>query len=862
MFLQELQGKVKKWRTGQNGIYSGSNNAYCGHPKAFCSATTEEYHGVLPETKNILRYIKNIGYLHEPQFEALETYIYLKEIQNNEPLAEVLKRLYPEQKKLLTDGLGIEEARAFYYVGEQNKIDEVIKNKFPTGDYTSQVYALTMGAGKTLLMGVMMIYDFILSYRYPEDKRFAKNVLIFAPDKTIIESLKEIKYFDYLRIFPREYSEILLNLKYHYLEDTRTKLTATGNYNVIVSNSQKIILKTTKGNKEKRDLFNDVNSLEKREIERENLRVIRNLEHIAIFVDEAHHTFGTNLEGELKKVKQTIDYIHTEGKTELIGMISFIGTPYVERKIIDDVVYYFGLKEGIEKGILKQVNILNYGNVKTQSFIDSALDIFFDQYNQSLDGKLPKIAFYAPSIEDLRQELKPMIEKSLLKNRRDLNMILEYHTEAEKNKSEFLKLDTNESAKQIILLVGKGTEGWNCKSLVATALFRKPKSPVFVLQSTTRCLRAIGDNTTKASVFLSDDNYKILDKELSNNFNMGISELNAQEQKTTEHELKVLKKKKLKVKKELKEIIAIKKQAVANIKIDFSKFVNGGDKAAFIQQSSIYFDGQKANYEVGAKQELTTKNIEDDVTFYSLVEKINRYTHLSCLEIKAILENSQLSKNELIKKIKENNNALDFIINQILSNIFSYEEKSTIYEEEIELTKNYPFKINVNSNKNDLVVYKKTEQIGFHIDPYNFDSEDEKNLFLVLSKKLKEEEAITDIYFTGGSTSADKNDFYFEYYNPEHQKIKKYFPDFLIETSCGRYLVVEVKAENESSDYYANKKSYKGNFKELHNEVFSKEVGFNEFKKLNQRFEYQIIFDAQIQERQKELMLKIRGMLN
>jgi hypothetical protein len=32
---------------------------------------------------------------------------------------------------------------------------------------------------------------------------------------------------------------------------------------------------------------------------------------------------------------------------------------------------------------------------------------------------------------------------------------LEYHTEKEENKEEFLKLDTEESKKQFILLVGK-----------------------------------------------------------------------------------------------------------------------------------------------------------------------------------------------------------------------------------------------------------------------------------------------------------------------------------------------------------------------------------------------------------------------
>ena len=102
---------------------------------------------------------------------------------------------------------------------------------------------------------------------------------------------------------------------------------------------------------------------------------------------------------------------------------------------------------------------------------------------------------------------------------------MEYHTEAEEGRDEFIALDTPESKKQFILLVGKGTEGWNCRSLVATALFRKPQSSIFVLQSSTRCLRCIGDNSTLAHIFLSEDNYKVLDKELKNNFNTTIEEL-------------------------------------------------------------------------------------------------------------------------------------------------------------------------------------------------------------------------------------------------------------------------------------------------------------------------------------------------
>jgi type III restriction enzyme len=97
-------------------------------------------------------------------------------------------------------------------------------------------------------MTVFILYETVLSYYHKEDKRFAKNFMVFAPDTTIIESLKEIKSFDYHLVIPKEYSNSLLQIKYHYLEDTKTKLSIPegSTYNIIVSNSQKIIIKNRK----------------------------------------------------------------------------------------------------------------------------------------------------------------------------------------------------------------------------------------------------------------------------------------------------------------------------------------------------------------------------------------------------------------------------------------------------------------------------------------------------------------------------------------------------------------------------------------------------------------------------------------
>jgi len=842
LFLQNIQKQVALWRE-------------------------EGYRGIHKETENILAHIKRVSFLHGPQIEALETYIFLKEVIGNKPSVEVFKQSFDNELELIR-ALGISDKEAFelaYDKKKDEKIQAILDDKFGTSDYANQVYALTMGSGKTILMAVMMLYDFVLSYYHKEDERFAKNALVFAPDTTIIESLKEIKTFDYSRVLPKEYENIILNIKYHYLESTDTALAPVGNYNVIVSNSQKIILKTKSDENKSSSawLFGDKNELGKREVENMRLQAIRQLGSLQIFVDEAHHSYGKTLEGTLKKTRQTIDYLHKH--TPLISVVNLTGTPYINNKMISDVVYHFGLKQGIEKGILKKVKIFDYGVVRSQKFIEEVIDVFVSEYGtKRLEGRLPKIAFYASSISDLQNDLKPKMERILSERGISPDTILEYHTEAEENKDDFRALDTADSKKQFVLLVGKGTEGWNCRSLVSVALYKKPKSTILVLQSTTRCLRSIGDNSTRASIFLSKETATILDKELRNNFASSISELNAQDQKMVEHTLEVEKRKTIKVKKVLKEILAVQEANAESIKIDWKKW-KPEQYQSFVSEGSIALEDGEAVY----KEARAVRKLEDksDFTFYEVAEIINRYTHLPCLTIESIITGSGKKRDVFVEMINENFALVPFVIQEILKSAYKYEEKTEIIEEEIELTKLFPFKINVQQGRNTLVVYKEAEaeegrrgRLGFHINPYAFDSGDEKDLFRYLRDVLDKNEMITDVYFTGARVCADpsRTDFYFEYWSPEQKRVARYFPDFLIETTK-RFIVVEAKGSDEKSEYETNKKSYKGKIENLTNEILAKEIGFNEFQSVNKNFEYHIIFDASLQREQLRLLEEIKN---
>jgi len=152
---------------------------------------------------------------------------------------------------------------------------------------------------------------------------------------------------------------------------------------------------------------------------------------------------------------------------------------------------------------------------------------------------------------------------------------------------------------------------------------------------------------------------------------------------------------------------------------------------------------------------------------------------------------------------------------------------------------------------------RSKSRLGFHIDPYAFDSKDELELFNFLQAQLEPNEYVVDIYFTGNINDHTHTDFYFEYFNPSKEQMARYFPDFLIETSKNRYVVLEVKSDKERTTYEANKKQYESGKQELFDEVFSKEVGFRDFQTLNKNFDYHIVFDARLQQKQKELIGKL-----
>ena len=153
------------------------------------------------------------AFLRKPQFEALEMYVFVKEFMNNKQVHEMFDD-WRHKRDHFSD--------ASYYAPEKSgqirlfdapteKQTDVLfrQMKKYREDYPNYIYALTMGLGKTILMATCVFYEFLLAKKYPRDKRFCHNALVFAPDRTVLQSLREITTFEKAKVVPPEYARVL-----------------------------------------------------------------------------------------------------------------------------------------------------------------------------------------------------------------------------------------------------------------------------------------------------------------------------------------------------------------------------------------------------------------------------------------------------------------------------------------------------------------------------------------------------------------------------------------------------------------------------------------------------------------------------
>ncbi len=795
------------------------------------------------------------AFLRLPQFEALEMYVFVKEYLENQKVKDMFADWFNHKNKFesrgvfsANDGGGLFQGSLFddLTADVYNDVFDLLSSQDQI--YPNYIYALTMGTGKTILMATCIFYEFILANKFPNDPKYCHNALVFAPDKTVLQSLREIKTFDMSLVVPSEYVPFLVgNLKYHYLDDTSTTLNTIddSDFNIIVSNTQKIILKEVHKERTAADRFmNEQLSLEleglddftkelygnlddlkdDREVTmNQRFQKIIRLKQLGVYVDEAHHLFGTDLQTSLSdstketSLRYTINYIAKvleRNSTKLVACYNYTGTPYVENRVLPEVVYSYGLKAAIDNHYLKQVEIKAYENVKNEEFLRSTLKHFFEFHGDELyEGLKPKIAIFGAEIKEVVEEIKPLAEGILNDLGIDLSTILVNVGDSAITKDadiqDFNNLDvvgTVGSQKQVLLLVNKGREGWNCRSLFSVALFRSPKSKVFVLQSTMRCLRSITEMQQLAHVYLSLDNYKILDDELRKNFNVDIMTVTSRPvAEKKEYLIKIVEPVKILNLEEIRKTYDLEAKDIDHTSLIFELKEDELKKYESARITKLGLDD--TNREI---RETFVSEENRPYSKYSLVFEIARYLNIDPFVVEKILDSTGKT-DEIVESVSKYNEVLyDKLIPAIFNHMYSVKERTETTSKQVPLIK-YPKGSNhfifrstkgMTFQKDDAFVVKYSHK-SFHTDRYVFDSEPEKELFYRLLKSP----AVKEVYFTGMFTGSE-NGLSVQYIDPESKIIRNYYPDILVFYEDGSVEIIEVKGDNKIDDAVVEAKAY------------------------------------------------------
>jgi len=778
------------------------------------------------------------AFLRRPQFEALEMYVFVKEFMGNPQVYQMFDD-WRNKRGNFSDA-------SYYSLSKSGQItifdaptekitDTLFKQmKKYREAYPNYIYALTMGLGKTILMATCIFYEFLLAKKYPKDKRFCHNALVFAPDKTVLQSLREIMTFDKTKVVPPEYARVLdANIKFHFLDETGAVLHTIddSDFNIIISNTQKIIVK--KKRKEEtaaQALFSGTSSLlsavygdgegdeddvwdDTTLMDNQRFKKLCRLPQLGVYVDEAHHLFGADLEKQIRSsganktsLRDTINLLAEN--TSIVACYNYTGTPYVKNQLLPEVVYAYGLRESIWNGFLKDADPLGYENVKSEEFLKAVVTTFWERYGgKTYEGLKPKLAIYAAGVEEAATEVRPALEKILADLGIPATSILLNVGDPKYTKDEdirhFNNLDVPGSEgndKQFIILVEKGKEGWNCRSLFGVALFRSPKSKIFALQATMRCLRSITNERLTATVFLSKENFDTLNDELHKNFNMEIKDIKAPSSDDRhKYKVRVLPPPRTITLKRIWHEYTLHEKEYTD-PVDF-KLV-GADLSKY---RSVVYEGDSLARDTTVKEK-TVDYLQDNMRYseFSLAGEVARYLNISCILAARILRESVDGIDVILEAMNRYNAVLDdYIIPAVFHALFDVtselrtEDKELVLLREPEDAGYYEF-----SAKDDLVLTDRypgftPEQIkkSFHADTYCFDSAPEKECFMQYITSAK----VQEVYFTGMFTS-NQGDLSVHYYDPESGRIRQYYPDFLAKMADGSYQLIEVKGDNKIDD--------------------------------------------------------------
>ncbi len=433
-----------------------------------------------------------------------------------------------------------------------------IHDIFYRAEYADYLFSLPMGAGKTFLMAAFIYLDLYFAINEPENPAFARNFIVLAPSglkSSIIPSLRTIEHFDPSWVLPEPSAAAIRKLiKFEVLDQPKSakKSNRARNPNaqkvaahmpfedltglVLVVNAEKVILDRVEVDANMQLV--ERNDEEKERLANELRHLIGKIPRLQVFIDEVQRAASGDI-----KLRAVVNGWCRTG--QISAVLGFSGTPYhdaprtvqtgpvaLQSATIANTVYYYPLATAIAE-FLKKPRLEVAAGLESIAIVRTGVERFLHAYGAKVyaNGACAKLAVYCGSIARLEEEVYPLLVGDL---GIPADRILKFHQGNKHHPitktaaAEFALLDEPSSRKQIILLVQIGKEGWDCRSLTGVILSQEGDCPKnMVLQTSCRCLRQVdGVPDETALILLNEANAKVLDKQLAEEQNTSIKELN------------------------------------------------------------------------------------------------------------------------------------------------------------------------------------------------------------------------------------------------------------------------------------------------------------------------------------------------
>ena len=460
--------------------------------------------------------------------------------------------------------------------------------------------------------------------------------------------------------------------------------------------------------------------------------------------------------------------------------------------------------------------------------------------------------------------------------------ILKYHKGnkdypvAEDAQFEFVQLDSTHSKKRIILLVGIGREGWNCKSLTGVILSQRNSCPQnMVLQISCRCLREVDDARKEtALIWLNKFNADKLNKQLQEQQYTTIHEFGG---KSPDNLVTIYRRSRME-KLKLPPIDFYQVQINYNTietenVVDIAKYINGY-QIPMKDAAVIYTQGFNPNDLVSESASLY--GLEDVVTFRGWIDLIIKES-FGTLRLYEILkyENELQNLFEKTTVTREDDSKIfnpDIDQRKVRADIrcaFVARRSFTVTEElvpeEASLLKvnalRSPIEVSSDSiyvpsqDKVAEIVRKDNEPVktiseevrryliennlplpeteqsindrSYHYLPYHLDSNLEDDYLNSVLNHLKSEPGI-EFYFNGDDTLTDFKIRCYAKRGRTWKMLGYYFPDFILLTrnednSINKLVIVETKGEGFAAKFEPRKHFMEGMFIRLNNEKYGRD---------------------------------------